>query len=378
MVYITILISILNIYVYNYKSFFKEKIYINFSTAIAIVYIISIFWSENWLEGMKFMQNKIVLLIIPILLLPTTVPNRRKIITYFSYSLLLSTGIIFFLNNLSDTILVNLTNKFSNILNPYIPYNKELFGIYSPFIERIQWGNLLGIAWILNFYMVLQQKKIRQIFILLLLTMIILYSGSRGTWVGILAVIVTSIILLPSSLKIKMTYTILFVSVLVIIYKLPSVHKRILQAKYEYKMVFQENNTKDIENYSSIRRWISWQNSFLLIKKNKILGTGIGDYKSSYYNIYRSQPQYNLPVNNHSQWLHILGSTGIVGCISVIIGLLIGLVYSKQKKLYIMISVFYSTVFIFDAILLQTTDCILFALMYSALLYDHKPEHTTP
>ena len=267
MVYITILISILNIYVYNYKSFFKEKIYINFSTAIAIVYIISISWSENWLEGMKFMQNKIVLLIIPILLLPTTVPNRRKIITYFSYSLLLSTGIIFFLNNLSDTILVNLTNKFSNILNPYIPYNKELFGIYSPFIERIQWGNLLGIAWILNFYMVLQQKKIRQIFILLLLTMIILYSGSRGTWVGILAVIVTSIILLPSSLKIKMTYTILFVSVLVIIYKLPSVHKRILQAKYEYKMVFQENNTKDIENYSSIRRWISWQNSFLLIKK---------------------------------------------------------------------------------------------------------------
>ncbi len=375
--YITILITILNIYVYNYKKCLLPIKYLNFSAAIALIYLISIVWSENWEEGINFMKNKFLLLLIPLFFVEQSEEKIIRLTTLFSYTLFVATILIFLCNIIPDKNLELYSHRFPHLLNPYIPYDKKLFGIYSPFIERIQWGNIVGIACILNIYYYLKYKKKKLLLFSIILAITIILSGSRGTWIALVMVALYAIATYPSTWKYKILYIIILISTLSVTYQISFVQKRILQAQYEYNMVFKEHKLGGIENYSSIRRLVSWQNSFTLIKNNWLIGTGIGDYSNKYQDVYQSNNNFNLPVNNHSQWLHIIGSTGIVGLLFVLCFLIYGYKISENKNLYFIISIFYSTVFIFDAILLQTTDCILFAIMYSTLFHGNKTKYIT-
>jgi hypothetical protein len=375
--YITVLISILFIYVDKYKKSKVAYSLLNFSLLIGLIYFISIFWSNNISDGVSFMLNRVLLILIPLFLIATTEERRLQSIEILSYALIVSTVIILICNIIPDHSLEYYSQKYPQILNPYEPYDKKLFGIYSPFIERIQWGNLLGITCLLNIYFYIHTKKIKLLVFSIILGIVLLFSGSRGTWVAMLLAAISGIIIYPSTLHRKVLFILMTMAILLIVYKIPYVHQRILQAKYEYTMVYNDHNTKEIKNYSSIRRLVSWQNSLTLIKKNVLFGTGIGDYQKEYQEVYLSNTTYKLPVNNHSQWFHIVGSSGIVGMIIILFGLILGIRYSENKYLYFVISIFYITVFTFDAILLQTTDCILFAIMYSALFHGKKIKHIT-
>lgn len=375
--YITVFISILNIYVDKYKKYKIRSSLVNISVFLGLSYSTSIFWSNNLNDGINFILNSVLLILIPIFFIAETDNKKLQFMEILNYALIVSAVIILICNIIPDYTLEYYSHKYPKILNPYETYDKQLFGIYSPFIERIQWGNLLGITCILNMYYYIYTKKIKLLIFSIILGMVLLFSGSRGTWIAILMATITALVIYPSSLKTKLLFIFMGIVLLLIVYKIPYVHKRILQARYEYTMVYKDHNTKDIKNYSSIRRLVSWQNSITLIKKNVLFGTGIGDYKKEYQEVYISNTSYKLPVNNHSQWFHIIGNTGIVGLIIVLFGLIIGIKNSENKYLYIVISIFYITVFTFDAILLQTTDCILFAIMYSALFHGKKTKHIT-
>jgi O-antigen ligase len=132
---------------------------------------------------------------------------------------------------------------------------------------------------------------------------------------------------------------------------------------------------EDLINYTSIRRIISWQNGIELIKKHPIFGTGIGNYEQELKKEYEKD-KYNLPINHHSQYLFIIGATGIFSFFIYLLSLFYAsTLFLKEKEILpigIGFLVFYLVTFIPDAVLLRQVDCISYSLFFSLLLSKIK------
>lgn len=113
---------------------------------------------------------------------------------------------------------------------------------------------------------------------------------------------------------------------------------------------------QDAFQFSDSRRLQAIENGILLIKKNPILGTGIGDIQTEINSIYIQQnpslekTYFYLP---HSQYIYFLSVFGIPLGIAAIACFLYPIIYFYQNKKYVLWSMYIGLVIfgIWDAFL---------------------------
>ena len=410
-------ISFVGLILSSIFSFFQQKKLTNnwlliAPTLLFITLLISLLYSSNFEKGGKIIISQIEFLALPFIFFVHQIFIKKRFWEYIKIfisatSIAAFLTIFFFL--LPPETTQNIVAAIPS-LKEYIIHEKELaFGIYSPFIDRLQFSYLVGMAIFFQLWVIFRQLEKGIFFIknnylspiikliLLLLTLLIL--GARGAQISFLIAAVIWIIggyfqfVFPI---IKQKFNALFANGLLIFglfffliiapffaYKnIPAVKVRYEQMQWEIG-TFQDGTFKNYNytHFTSIRRVLSWKNSWAIIQENPFLGVGIGDYQKAMEKEYQKDG-LGFPVNTQSQFLYYWTASGILGLLALLFlfgFLFVHCLYQKEdyfKLLGFSFLLFYSIIFLFDAPLNFQVGGMTFLVFYCLISTYSKQEKT--
>ena len=399
-----IFFSLLRLKDINIKYLIKENKHVVSICLVFLCLLVGLLYTSDLVNGFIVLKRHHRLFVIPFIVLLNLgliEKHGKEYILVFiqgtAFACLVT--IIFYL--IPEVHLIKLINNIP-LLQEY-PMNKDriAFGLYSPFIDRLQFSNLIAVASISSCYLFFvptlspvasgqagQVNKIRIYILFLFLALIITSSllGGRGGQLGLLTGLMVFFLCLiynylqPKLMKrfgkfftssLLMLIIIFFVvSIPYCAYKfIPPINKRYNQLLWELEV--SKNLKKDdarIRDFTSVRRIVSWKNTWQLIKQNPVLGVGTGDYIYELSKIYEKD-QYDLPVNSHSQYLYIWASIGIWGLIIFLFVIFYWLYSLKNAQIIFIYGLsfisFYMTTMLFEASLIKQIDSMTFALFMS-------------
>lgn len=383
-----------------------------------IALAISIFYSSDFINGSKVLWSRIEFIAVPFIFFINREKIQAQIGAYLNVFLSATTlaaflTFLFFLlpPKIVQTIAENLP-----FLKDYVMHEKSLaFGVYSPFTERLQFSYLIVIAIFLLFWKILKVftnalpepfegkeigyskpiifgKTKRDFFIkitfqILILIIVLAILGARGAQIGFLVGTIPWIIgayfhyihvRFVKRFNAVFSYSLVFFTLLfflvitpLVAYKnIPAVQARYNQMQWELG-TFQDGTYKEYDyvHFTSIRRLLSWKNSWTIIQENTILGVGIGDYQAAMEKQY-ARDNLGFPVNTQSQYLYYWAASGLLGLFIFL--LLIGYPFYQSliqkdkslKLLGISFFLFYGLIFLFDAPLNFQVGAMTFLVMY--------------
>ncbi len=345
---------------------------------------LSILWSENYTDGISKLKTYLPLLLFP-LVLQYWIKYQPQVIKqgvqYLSLSLVFGIIIVFAVNTFPIEMMEPLLGKFRGIIKPYPYSDKSLFGWYVPFMERINFCNILNYAGIALTFLFIQEKRKYY-----LLTAILFLSTSF--WMGARASMIATVLILPFLIlfslrkqSVKVIFTGIFISIvtITIVFYLvkPNIESRLKQTKYELESL--EDGTyleKDYKHFTTLIRMISWRNSWEVFQEKSLIGQGIGDYPTVFESKYEKN-KLEIPIHYHSQWLYLAGVFGILGIAAFLIITLI-FAYNIHHKTavfyFITFSIYTATVWIFDTLLLQKEEMMALALFLSFTIWLKKSD----
>lgn len=323
----------------NLRLFFRENYPLLVLTAVFFAYLISLAYSTDVGKGLKFIEREIPLLLMPVIVAINRSLVRKKLKLYLGFFI---AGCAF--NGLSTLFFYSLPEaqsikwveqlSFLN-LKPYQQLSKrEAFGVYSPFLDRLQFSNLLALAVISCLWMWTQSKGPMRKTILICAGVILLFCsvilGGKGGQLALAAGLgvwiliyffhrmypywkrqlsrvgaISSFILLMGTGSLLLPY---------LLYKyVPPVTQRYNQMKWELDTFYSDQyQDYDYVHFTTIRRILSWQNTWELIQKHPIGGVGVGDYEPHIQAIY-AQNNPEFPANSHNHYLFVWANCGIWG-----------------------------------------------------------------
>lgn len=308
------------------RSYFKSNEYLAVSLIFVIV-VISGINSSNLVEWKHHLILKL-----PFLILPYAFFNIGYFTKDFYYRLYYYFIAIMFFSSIP--IIINYFN------------NKDLYDngikmgqiIPTP-IDHIKYSLMLSISILSSLYFILSKNyksKIELIIfsIIVFFNFIVLHLLAVRS--GIIISYVLLVILITFYLWNKNKLLLLFLSITIFLapilsYKtFESFKNRIDYMFYDYKM-FNENKG---EQYSDSGRIYSIKVGLDIFKKNPLSGTGIGDIKTecikTYKTLFSSKVlKFKYP---HNQYLFILSSSGIIGLILFLIGVIFPLYIHQNWK----------------------------------------------
>lgn len=366
--------------------------------SLYVAYIIGCFYSADTTQAFWFLYRANGLWLSPLavlLHLPLIIEQHKFYLKIFIFGNLLACASTLLLYTMPEARVIYLIEQLNGILSPYTSTVDRLsFGLYSPFIDRLQFGNLIGISILAVIWLwgeTINKKQnfyaLSNLFILLVTH---LFLGARAAQLGslvsmaLLALVALAQIIykkLKGSISKTAVVVITTIFVLSITLLLPylsyhfvePVKVRYEQLRWEVDMVLNHDfKATSYEHFTSLRRIVSWQNLWELVKQHPIMGIGTGDYNAELDKIYAND-SLHLPRNSHSQYLQIWATVGIWGLL-VFLGSLIYWLYalSCQANRWLFsfggaVLLFYSVVFLFDAVLLRQVDNMAFPLILSII-----------
>lgn len=356
---------------------------------ISLAYCIGMAYTENFQKGLQIVMKSHRFVFFPLAILLNAALVKQHLFRYLNAFLLgLTAASIFTLGLLllPEPTVIQLVKDFP-VLSDY-PLNDDRlrYGLYSPFIDRIQYSDLLGIGMVCTLY--LAMKTERKLLYSLLAGFMLLTSmllGGRGGQLGLfggICIFITGnafIFFYPKlrerigktaaiSALMGFIFTLTVIAPLGIYQLVPSVKKRYDQMLLELRVFAKDTNNKvNYEHKTTVRRIVSWQNHWEIVKENPVFGVGTGEYESALNEAYATD-KYTLPVNSHSQYLHLwvtLGIWGLLLFLGIIIYWLKVLAGPTQEFIFALaFIVHYSISFIPDAVLLMQVDAIAFSLFF--------------
>lgn len=365
--------------------------------------VISLFYSTDFVKGLDILFSQIEFVAIPFIFLVNQIAIRKRLLIY-SKLLIDATTIAAFITFLFFLLPIDITQNIATtvpLLKDYIVHEKTLaFGVYSPFTERLQFSYLIGITIFLQLWLFFEKSasktsssgstlfpsipisdtsRVSDTFfnfksslkiIILFTTLLIL--GARGAQLSFLVASITWIIggyfywihpIVSKKINAFFGYIFLIIGLtffLLIVpfiayQKIPTVKVRYDQMRWEIG-TFQDGTFNNYEyiHFTSIRRLLSWKNSWSIIQENPILGVGIGDYQAAMEKAYTTD-NLGFPVNTQSQFLYYWTASGLLSLFIFLSFLGYSLfTFFRQKdfglKLVgISFLVFYILLFLFDA-----------------------------
>jgi len=382
-------------------------------TLLLLALLISLLYSQNLSEGLDTLISQSKLIGLPFICyvhLANIQTNYNRYVNLLANAVALAA----LLTLLCFLLPVPIVQQIAEIITPlkdYVLHEKQhAFGAYSPFLDRLQFSYLIASVFFLELFFLFtffpeySKKKVANStrtftkslrfskrtvrLVILFLTLLIL--GARGAHLGF--ILGNSIWLigiyyyylhpvLQQKIGAFLSYLLLIGVLLgtticlpIVAYqKIPAVTMRYDQMMWELG-TFQDGTFKnyDYVHFTSIRRLLSWQHSWALVKKQPIFGVGLGDYEVAMIKEYRKDG-LGFPVNTQSQFLYYWVSAGLLG-IGIFLLVwsywLLQLMRRQQYWISILIAsffVFYSFIFLLDAPLNFQVGSMTFWLFYTLI-----------
>ena len=171
------------------RLFFRENYPLLVLSAVFFAYLISLGYSSDLDKGLKFIEREIPLLLIPVIVAINRSIVRKKLKLFLGFFLAgclfnAFTTLFFYALPESQSIAWVERLGFMN-LKPYQQLSKrEAFGVYSPFLDRLQFSNLLALACMSCLWMLTQSKSFLHQLLFILAGLVLLFCsvilGGKG------------------------------------------------------------------------------------------------------------------------------------------------------------------------------------------------------
>lgn len=321
--------SISPVRVYINKAFFSAKTYRESNkyylciVGLFLLTGLSYFNSENTAEWFHFIKLKT-----PLLLLPIVFINHRTLDKQVYHQLYLS--LIAAISISSIWVLVNYFVDWTAITDS-MGYGKS---IETP-LSHVKYSVLMALA-CMACAILSQVKRFNKWFLLALAAYLFICLHVLAVRSGLVVLYLVGGFLLLYYYWVtgrkSMIVCVLIAALLVPIvayHTIPSVYHKVHYVKHDLKMI-QQGNTA---NYSDGERIRSLQIGWDMIKKNPVLGTGIGDVRDIVNDYYAEwYPDSSKKILPHNQYILVWASYGIVGLL-IFLGCILGLLYRRSIRL---------------------------------------------
>ncbi len=358
---------------------------------------VTVLYSGDIAYGIKMTLRLKYFVFLPVIALVNSARINKNLSFYLKfliYGVLLSGAIIVILYLLPAPKVIWLTknlpffHEFPNVSN------RLQFGLYSPFIDRLQYSYILAIGFFSQIWLLFQQRSVFGVVSLVFIFAVIILLGARGTQVGILfGIVIWAIAYIRQKTVNKAKvwgYSLGVIGALLLFsfvgFKtIPALNSRYKQLMWELEVFYNGQYVNyEYRAFTGVNRLLSWKNSLEIIKKNPVFGVGIGDVQAEMDRQYAADNP-GFVVTFHNQYLMIMLAAGIVGLIFFLI-MLISWIRRQAARttgslwyLSLSIFVFYLIIFLFDIPLMFHTGGITFGVFYSLLgVYEeahHKSEN---
>jgi O-antigen ligase len=299
----------------NYKDIIKLFM---FSKTLQYIFIflgyiiLSLLWSENYLNGLKWIEKYLIYFFIPILIIVTTkdLSLVRKIIFVFIFAMMIneimSYGIFF---GLIDNIF---GFKFEgNAFNP-IPFQSSHipYSVYISFAILISLYKILFLKTNKYFYV------LSVVFIITMLINLFLSIGRTGQFTLIMSILSLLIIYQKKNIKLILITITAMIGIVILAYNLSNTFNvRINEGKNDFKNIFLKDN---LSNSFGVRIGSYVILPKLLNETNLLIGAGVGDVQDL---VLKNTKEYfgedsMFAVQKgllHNTFLEILITYGIIG-----------------------------------------------------------------
>lgn len=366
--------------------------------SLYVTYVIGCFYSADKMQAFWFLYRANGLWLSPlavILHFPLIIKNYKVYLKVFIFGNLLACIATLLLYAMPEAKVIYYIGQLNGILSPYTSTVDRLsFGLYSPFIDRLQFGNLIGISILAVIWLwgeTISKKQNFYAFISIIILIIThLFLGARAAQLGsLVSIALLVLVALLQAIYKKLIGTVskpviiiattIFVLFFMLLLPYLSYHfvepvkVRYEQLRWEIDMVLNHDfKATSYEHFTSLRRIVSWKNLWEIAKQHPIIGIGTGDYNTELNKVYAADSLHLSP-NSHSQYLQIWAVVGLWGLLAFI-GSLIYWLYAlnRQANRWLFsfggaVLLFYSIVFLFDAVLLRQVDNMAFPLMLSVI-----------
>ncbi len=334
-----------------------------------LVYLVGLLYTSNGSFGMREIEYKLALLLMPIIVGATPKMSQQRL-NYLLLGFIVSN----FIAALACLIINLIENQFS-----HIPTYTELSVFVSPNYFILY----------LNFCLVFLMSKLEKVkskkSTILIILLSLFFICFNLLLVSKMGIIIMAIILIYFGFKYLKRYSLLLPPALIIIGLIvgtilintnPKVKSRFTNLK---SALSSENIDKSTTESSKVRLLV-WEQAINIIKEQPLIGVGTGDSKDSLLEKYEEagiSHALSSRYNAHNQYLEWLITLGILGFL-VLEGYLVYLFYfaiKNSNQLLIWFIVIFSLAFLTESVL-ETQAGLIFFSLFSMLLYYHNQPQT--
>lgn len=370
---ISIILGVINIV----KEFPQRKIVENRAIFLFPLYFMvmsaSLFYSDNFKEGINLLQRSLSLLLFPIVFLfvKEDASAVRKLFSFLLFGLLIS----FFINL---GIVIFDTFNFVDIYRTFASSEFEIkkiinisergleYCIGSEFSKLVNPSYVsMYILLVLSYHLKKELTSFRQFLTILILFIYLFLLASKAAY---LILGMMSILLIWSIKERNKKYltSVIFILGIIVFIK----HPRVSDAYKNIEGVA-FSNFEYTNSTSQEARFLSWKTSVELIREAPLLGYGIGDANEILINKYKElgyDYNYQNKYNAHNQFFQTLLQTGIVGFI-VLLGVFIILLtrlLRSRNELSVFLILFISL--LFESMWVRFNGIVFFSVIVPLLL----------
>lgn len=227
-------------------------------------------------------------------------------------------------------------------------------------VAHIRYSLFIAFAMIMSFWLFLDSsvpKKYKEDWLGLLVGILLFIglhflsvrSGLLSAYIGIFACLIYWVVTQKKWLVGILIFAIVLIAPFIAYKNVPSFQSKVSYTLHDLGMYKkgEGNAYSDSDRLSSFR--VGWE----LFKAHPILGTGVGNFKEAVKEEYaKHYPDNTGSKMPHNQFLSILASTGIIGLLISLFGMLAPLVYNKNYR-YLPLTCFY--LMIFSSMMVENT-----------------------
>jgi O-antigen ligase len=367
---------------------FKPKDFSKFEAILSSLFVLffagsalSFLYSENSDEA-----SRKLILKLPILCFPFVFNALNKTESKYHTSLVLIGLYAMYL-----PAIISVYNYLSNktLFDQLILESKPLPIEFGYGIYHIQFSIILAISVVLGVYLLLQRRtlnlsKINKTLISIIgisnfvfLHILSARTGLLALYIGLLIILLPVLFKLP--LRNKMVAIGMGIALPLIMFSMSSsLRNRVSNTIADFEVAW---NGKDANDYSFAMRVQAWKNAIQVIKKNPLLGVGIGDADKELQNNFAQMNSSITPANRKNPHFQFLETAAQSGLISASLFLLIVLfaIFGQSNKNYVLASMalllFLASCF--ESILERQASVVAFSVfMALALAFENKKTKT--
>ena len=368
--------------------FIKKNKYAQLMILFWLLHLIGVLYSNNWKYGLQDVQQKLSLLIFPLVVLGfSNIENlsRDKVLRFFLLGSIVS-GFVCLLNATIHTIHFESGSIVFNAIpsdydyENYFKYERLAFLHHPTYLSMYF---TFAIAVVFRFYKDVVDSLFRKLFygltVVFFAALIYLLNSRIGLIAGFLTIIIGMIWLNKRNL-----YRILIGSTIVIsiislffIFSFDSFNDALAEVKYSAGYIFNRGAVGEGDGDMRLKIWSCIPN---VMKQHYLFGHGTGDFHIVLNKEYVAQnlndaAEKNL--NAHNQFIETLISLGFVGLITLVDLIFYPLVFKLKERddLFIINSFLLIIVlnFMTESILSRIGGVIFFAFFYS-VFFIYKEE----